>query len=51
MGFLGPERYISTELDLNLDPRSNYDTPNGKYCTSVPRIYAAGGKSIIFHIQ
>lgn len=51
MGFLGPERYISTELDLNLDPRSNYDTPNGKYCTSVPRIYAAGdcrrGQSLV----
>jgi glutamate synthase (NADPH/NADH) len=44
MGFLGPERYVATELDLDLDPRSNYETPNGKYNTSIPKVFAAGGK-------
>ncbi|PSN33244.1 hypothetical protein C0J52_22643 [Blattella germanica] len=42
MGFLGPEKYIASELDLNLDPRSNYQTPAGQYATSVPRVFAAG---------
>lgn len=46
MGFLGPEKYISTELDLKLDPRSNYETPVGKYCTSHPKVFAAGGKFV-----
>lgn len=44
MGFLGPEKYISTELDLKLDPRSNYETPSGKYATSHPKVFAAGGE-------
>lgn len=44
MGFLGPEKYIASELDLHLDPRSNIDTPKGLYSTSVPRVFAAGGK-------
>lgn len=48
MGFLGPEKYISTELDLKLDPRSNYETPAGKYCTSHPKVFAAGGKFVSF---
>jgi glutamate synthase (NADPH/NADH) len=43
MGFLGPEKYISFELDLALDPRSNYQTPSGYYRTSVPKVFAAGG--------
>jgi NADPH-dependent glutamate synthase beta subunit-like oxidoreductase len=43
MGFLGPEKYISSELDLVMDPRSNYQTPNGFYHTSVPKVFAAGG--------
>lgn len=43
MGFLGPEKYIASELDLVLDPRSNYQTPNGFYHTSVPKVFAAGG--------
>lgn len=43
MGFLGPEKYIAEELQLKLDPRSNYETPNGQYCTSVPKVFAAGG--------
>lgn len=44
MGFLGPEKYIAEELQLKLDPRSNYETPNGQYCTAVPKVFAAGGK-------
>jgi NADPH-dependent glutamate synthase beta subunit-like oxidoreductase len=43
MGFLGPEKYIASELDLVLDPSSNYQTPNGFYHTSVPKVFAAGG--------
>jgi len=48
MGFLGPEKYISSELDLVLDPRSNYQTPNGFYHTSVPKVFAAGGTVSFF---
>ena len=44
MGFLGPEKYIATELEAKLDGRGNYETPSGKYATSLPGIYAAGGK-------
>ncbi|CAB0001855.1 unnamed protein product [Nesidiocoris tenuis] len=51
MGFLGPERYIANELDLDLDPRSNYETPTGKYRTSVQKVFAAGdcrrGQSLV----
>lgn len=51
MGFLGPERHIATELDLSLDPRSNVETPEGRFNTSVPRIFAAGdcrrGQSLV----
>lgn len=51
MGFLGPEKYISSELDLVLDPRSNYQTPSGFYHTSVPKVFAAGdcrrGQSLV----
>jgi thioredoxin reductase len=43
MGFLGPEKSIASELDLVLDLRSNYQTPNGFYHTSVPKVFAAGG--------
>lgn len=50
MGFLGPERYISSDLDLNLDPRSNYETFTNKYITSVPKVFAAGGKISDLHI-
>ncbi|XP_033228297.1 putative glutamate synthase [NADPH] isoform X2 [Belonocnema kinseyi] len=51
MGFLGPEKYIATELDAKLDGRGNYETPSGKYATSLPGIYAAGdcrrGQSLV----
>jgi NADPH-dependent glutamate synthase beta subunit-like oxidoreductase len=44
MGFLGPEKYISEELATKMDSRGNYETPVGKYATSVPGVFAAGGK-------
>ncbi|XP_043275732.1 glutamate synthase [NADH] isoform X2 [Venturia canescens] len=51
MGFLGPEKYIATELDTKLDARGNYETPEGKYATSLPGVYAAGdcrrGQSLV----
>lgn len=46
MGFLGPEKYISSELDLKLDPRSNYQTAPGKFNTSHPKVFAAGGELV-----
>ncbi|XP_011708149.1 PREDICTED: putative glutamate synthase [NADPH] isoform X2 [Wasmannia auropunctata] len=51
MGFLGPEKYIATEVNAELDERGNYKTPAGKYCTSLSKIYAAGdcrrGQSLV----
>ena len=46
MGFVGPERQIVEELSVNLDQRGNLSTPNSKYNTSIPRLYAAGGMYI-----
>lgn len=46
MGFLGPERYIINELELEQDPRSNISTPPGRYSTSVDKVFAAGGKNV-----
>ncbi|KAJ8680883.1 hypothetical protein QAD02_016670 [Eretmocerus hayati] len=51
MGFLGPEKYIAEELQTKMDGRGNYETPVGKYSTSIPGIYAAGdcrrGQSLV----
>ncbi|KAK6621297.1 hypothetical protein RUM43_011603 [Polyplax serrata] len=51
MGFLGPEKYIANELNLELDPRSNYKTPAMRYATSMPKVFAAGdcrrGQSLV----
>lgn len=44
MGFLGPEKYVSEQLATKMDNRGNYETPLGKYVTTVPGVYAAGGK-------
>ena len=44
MGFLGPEEVVIKQLGLRKDSRSNVETPEGKYNTSVPKIYASGGK-------
>jgi len=43
MGFVGPERQIVEELSVDLDQRGNVSTPNSKYNTSIPKLYAAGG--------
>lgn len=57
MGFLGPEKYIATELNTKMDERGNFKTPVGNYKTSLDGIYAAGGKFLrficitIFYIQ
>ncbi|PAA52153.1 hypothetical protein BOX15_Mlig011511g2 [Macrostomum lignano] len=53
MGFLGPEKHIVDELNLQCDPRSNIEAVVGSYRTSVPRVYAAGdcrrGQSLVVH--
>jgi NADPH-dependent glutamate synthase beta subunit-like oxidoreductase len=51
MGFLGPEAYLAKALDIELDARSNYKAPYGKFATSVPGVFAAGdcrrGQSLV----
>ena len=44
MGFLGPEYKLIEDMGLQQDPRSNVETPLGKYKTSVDRVFAAGGR-------
>lgn len=41
MGFLGPERAIANQLELDLDARSNFQTKN--YRTNISNVFAAGG--------
>ena len=51
MGFLGPEETIIKQLNLKKDVRSNIETPNGQYNTSIKKVYAAGdcrrGQSLV----
>lgn len=51
MGFMGPEEHLLKQLNLKKDPRSNIETPEGKYNASVPKVYAAGdcrrGQSLV----
>ncbi|XP_025097686.1 putative glutamate synthase [NADPH] isoform X1 [Pomacea canaliculata] len=51
MGFVGPETKIIEELSVDIDPRGNVATPNDKYNTSIPKLYAAGdchrGQSLV----
>ncbi|CAG8526130.1 4615_t:CDS:10 [Ambispora gerdemannii] len=51
MGFLGPEDKLIHSLGLKTDARTNIETPNGKYSTVVPGVFAAGdcrrGQSLI----
>ena len=42
LGFLGPEKSIIQQLELVQDPRSNIETPKGRYSTSVSKVFAAG---------
>ena len=51
MGFLGPEHYVSNEVGIDYDDRSNYKAEYGRYSTSVKGVYAAGdcrrGQSLV----
>jgi glutamate synthase (NADPH/NADH) len=51
MGFLGPEKAILEELELEKDPRGNIKTPKGKYSTNMNGVFAAGdcrrGQSLV----
>ena len=51
MGFLGPEHYVSKELDLELDGRSNYKASYDEFQTSRAGVFAAGdcrrGQSLV----
>lgn len=50
MGFLGPETKLMGE-NIELDARKNIKTPQGKYHTNIPGVFAAGdcrrGQSLI----
>ncbi|KAJ1902989.1 glutamate synthase [NADH], partial [Coemansia sp. IMI 209127] len=51
MGFLGPENKVIEELAVKQGPRSNIQTPDGSYRTTVPKVFAAGdcrrGQSLV----
>ncbi|KAJ2739097.1 glutamate synthase [NADH], partial [Coemansia sp. Cherry 401B] len=51
MGFLGPESRVLEQLDVKQGARSNVQTPEGSYRTSVDRVFAAGdcrrGQSLV----
>ena len=51
MGFLGPENYISQEVDIDLDERSNFKADHNIHKTSHPKVFAAGdcrrGQSLV----
>ena len=51
MGFLGPEQFIVDELELETDPRSNYQADYGKFATSLEGVFSAGdcrrGQSLV----
>ena len=51
MGFTGPEGGVGEELGVELDEKGNYRATEGKYRTSVERIFTAGdcrrGQSLI----
>lgn len=48
---MGPQKELVSALGVKQDPRSNVQTPQGKYSTSVPGVFAAGdcrrGQSLI----
>lgn len=51
MGFLGPEKYIASELETAMDERGNYKTAPGRYQTNLTGTYAAGGKVFLTSLQ
>ncbi len=51
MGFLGPEQYANSALDVETDERSNYKAEYDKFTTNVDGVFAAGdcrrGQSLV----
>ena len=51
MGFLGPENYVSDQLGITYDDRSNYMAIHGCFTTNVTGVFAAGdcrrGQSLV----
>ena len=51
MGFLGPEQYLARALDMEVDPRSNFEAQHGKFATNIDGVFAAGdcrrGQSLV----
>ena len=51
MGFLGPEREVAGELEIEVDGRSNFHAEPNRFATSVPGLFAAGdcrrGQSLV----
>ena len=51
MGFLGPEKCINQEVDIDLDERSNFKADHNIHKTSHPKVFAAGdcrrGQSLV----
>ena len=50
-GFLGPKGYVPEAFGVEVDQRSNVKAEEGKYATSVPKVFAAGdmrrGQSLV----
>lgn len=51
MGFLGPEQYVADVLQLEVDPRSNFQAEHGVYATNIEGVFTAGdcrrGQSLV----
>jgi glutamate synthase (NADPH/NADH) small chain len=51
MGFLGPEQPLLEAMGLERDPRSNIQATDGKFRTSIDKVFAAGdcrrGQSLV----
>ena len=51
MGFTGPEQTLVSQLELEIDQRSNFKAEFGQYATSVDRLFVAGdcrrGQSLV----
>jgi len=51
IGFSGPEEGLPKTMGLELDKRGNISTPNGKYRSTNPKVFAAGdarrGQSLV----
>jgi NADPH-dependent glutamate synthase beta subunit-like oxidoreductase len=51
MGFTGPEQTLVSQLELEIDQRSNFKAEFGRYATSIDRLFAAGdcrrGQSLV----